>query len=73
MEEKRYVEIENNELTRVQKLIGRIEAAQSYINSDDYPDIRVLCKIIGLHTYTMDERNERRKAAYRSNVYDTDE
>lgn len=73
MEEKRYVEIEINELTRVQKLIGRIEAAQSYINSDDYPDIRVLSRIIGLYTDTMDEKDEKRKAAYRSGTDDKDE
>lgn len=73
MEEKKYVEIEINELARLQRLDGRVGAAQNYINNDDYPDIRVLSRIIGLYTDTMDEKDEKRKAAYRSGTDDKDE
>ena len=73
MEEKKYIEIEANELARLQRLDGRIEAAQNYIDSDDYPNTRVLCRIIGLFTDMMDEKDEKRKAAYRSGTDDKDE
>lgn len=73
MEEKKYVEIEANELARLQRLDGRIEAAQNYIDSDDYPNTRVLCMVIGLYTGMMDEKDEKRKAAHRSGTDDKDE
>lgn len=73
MEEKKYVEIEARELARLQRLDGRMEAAQNYIDSDDFPDTRVLCRIIGLYTDMMDEKDEKRKAAYRGGADDKDQ
>lgn len=73
MGEKKYVEIEIDEMTALQRLVGRMESAQSYINSDDYPDIRVLSRIVGLCTDTMIKKEEMRKATYRSGADDKDE
>lgn len=71
-ETKKYVEIEANELARLQRLDGRVDAAQDYVNKNTGVYLDVVLDILGIDRTMYEIRTKKELDDYKNLLEDGD-